>query len=234
MASPQPSCRHTTAALSRFQRSSHTVPHSWPCCTSTRPAQPLGPFTRRRRAGSAVPANANVPSTAVGTHPQGSAQPHLPLQSPRHSGWKAIGELPCWLQAAPLGRCAGAKREGREHLSDPGSSVLLLLHAHKHGVKAGRQRPEQPAWERHTFPLRSCSPSQGIRVSGRRPQHRLLWLQGQDTGALSTPPLPLPGTRCGHLLAMALLWQRPAPTPEHRAAPKPQPQTQGQRQLSGG
>lgn len=42
-AEPQPSCRQTTWALSRFQESSHTVPQEPSCQTSTRPEQVVFP-----------------------------------------------------------------------------------------------------------------------------------------------------------------------------------------------
>lgn len=51
-ARPQPSRRHTTRAFLMFQWSSHTVPHTPWCQTSTRPSQRLCP-PARRRGGSA-------------------------------------------------------------------------------------------------------------------------------------------------------------------------------------
>lgn len=47
-ARPQPRRRHTTRALRMFQWSSHTVPHTPWCRTSTRPSQRLRPPARRR------------------------------------------------------------------------------------------------------------------------------------------------------------------------------------------
>lgn len=47
-AGPQPRRRHTTRAFLMFQRSSHTVPHSPSCRTSSRPSQRFRPPTKRR------------------------------------------------------------------------------------------------------------------------------------------------------------------------------------------
>jgi len=52
MATPQPSCQHTTLASLMSQLSSHTVPHWCRSSTSTLPAQRLGPFTSWTAIGS--------------------------------------------------------------------------------------------------------------------------------------------------------------------------------------
>lgn len=51
-AAPQPSCLQTTAASSRPQPSSQTVPQLPACSSSTRPAQRPGPPARRSRNGA--------------------------------------------------------------------------------------------------------------------------------------------------------------------------------------